>query len=78
MNNAYLYASKEERERMNTRPYYCQSAVVFLLICLVFVLNGLDAVLQADFLSYIAIAVIFIALVYAILSSIWMEKRKEK
>ena len=28
-NNAYLYASKEEREVMNKKPYYRQTAIVF-------------------------------------------------
>lgn len=31
-NNAYLYASKEERATMDKKPHYRQSAVVFLMI----------------------------------------------
>ena len=29
LNNAYLYVSKGKRERMNKKPYYRQTAVVF-------------------------------------------------
>ena len=75
-NNAYLYASKQEREAMDKRPHYRQSAVVFLLICLVFVLYGFEVVLQINWLSYIAITVILITIIYAILSSVLIEKRK--
>ena len=30
-NNAYIYASKDERETMYLRPYYKQSGIVFLM-----------------------------------------------
>ena len=77
LNNAYLYASKQERDSMDKRPYYRQSAVVFLLISIVFVLNGLEIILQVGWLSYIAIATIIITIIYAISSSILIEKRKK-
>ena len=77
LNNAYLYASKQEQESMDKRPYYRQSAVVFLLISIVFVLNGLEIILQVGWLSYIAIATIIITIIYAISSSILIEKRKK-
>ena len=31
-NNAYLYASKQERETMNKKPYYRQTAVIFFMM----------------------------------------------
>ena len=77
LNNSYLYASKQERKTIDKRPYYRQSAVVFLLICFVFVLNGFDVVFQVGWLSYIAITVIIITVIYAILSSVLIEKRKK-
>ena len=78
LNNAFLYASEKERENMDKRPYYRQSAVVFLLIGLVFVLNGIGALLHIYLLSYIAVAVIFITLIYAIVSSVVIEKGNKK
>ena len=30
-NNAYIYASKKERGKMDKKPYYRQSAIVFLI-----------------------------------------------
>ena len=35
-NNAFIYASKTERETMDKKPYYRQSAIVFLFLCFVF------------------------------------------
>ena len=76
-NNAYLYASKKERESMDKAPYYRQSAVVFALISLTFLLNGLSLLLHMSWLKYVVAAVIAIALVYAITSSITIEKKNK-
>ena len=76
-NNAFLYASEQERKRMDKKPYYRQSAVMFLLICLVFTLNGFEVIFNIDWLSYTAITIIIIAVIYAIISSIIIEKRKK-
>ena len=35
-NNAYIYASKEERGKMDKKPYYRQSAIVFCILSAVF------------------------------------------
>ena len=78
LSNAYLYASKKEREAMDKAPYYRQSAVAFAMIGLIFLLNGLSLLLQADCLGYLAGAVVAIALIYAVASSVAIEKRKKK
>ena len=43
LNNAYIYASKEERERGDYSPHYRQSAIVFLMIALQFLMIALFA-----------------------------------
>lgn len=78
LNNAYLYASKKEREAMNKKPYYRQSAVVFFMIGVVFLLIGVAILLDAFWITYIADAVIVLLLMYAIASSIAIEKRKKR
>ena len=35
-NNAYIFASKEERRKMDKKPYYRQSGFVFMLIGIIF------------------------------------------
>ena len=77
LNNAYLYASRKEREAMDKKNYYRQSAVVFFLISIVFALNGFEIMCQIGWLSYIAIATIIITVIYAIVSSILIAMRKK-
>lgn len=75
-NNAYIYASTKERETMNKTPHYKQSGVVFLMIGIIFLINAVDMVLQTSWLFYVVIVVAVVAVVYAIVSSIKIEKEK--
>ena len=77
-NNAYIYASKQEREKMNKKPYYRQSAIVFLLFGIVFLLLALAVLLEAYWISFVGVAVIIITLIYAIVSSITIEKNNKQ
>ena len=47
LNNAWIYASKEEREKMNKRPYYRQSGICFLMIGAYILLMTLYAAFNA-------------------------------
>ena len=73
-NNAYIYASKEERECMDKKPYYRQSAVVLLLLGVLFLLNGTEVFLGIDWLFGLVIITAVITIVYAIISSIRIGK----
>ena len=77
-NNAYIYASKQEREKMNKKPHYRQSAIVFLLLGLLFLLNALAVLLKAIWIFYVGVAVVIITLIYAIVSSITIEKNNKQ
>ena len=77
-NNAYLYASKQERETMNKKPHYRQSAIVFLSIGLIFLLNGLNVFFQANWIFFIVIAIVIVTLIYAIISSVMIEKNNKQ
>ena len=77
-NNAYIYASKEMREKMDKKPHYRQSAIVFLLIGLIFLLNGFSVIFETKWIFYAVIAVVVIAMVYAIVSSVMIEKNKKR
>lgn len=78
LNNAYLYASKQEREAIDKKPYYRQSAIVFLLIGCIFALNGSAVLLHIRWISYIAIAVVIGTIVYAIASSVIIDTQKKQ
>ena len=76
-NNAYIYASKHERETMDKKPHYRQSGTVFIMIGIIFVLNALEMIFETDWLFYMVIAVAIIAVVYAIVSSVVIERSKK-
>ena len=82
-NNAYFWASREERGRMDEnkeskKPYYRQSGAVFMLIgicCLIFA-----AYMITEWVWMYAafwMAVIF-AVVYAVASSVKIERRQQR
>lgn len=77
-NNAYLYATKQEREKMNKKPHYRQSAIVFFAIGLIFLLIGLNVLVQTNWIFYIAITVVIVTLIYAIVSSVMIEKNNKQ
>ena len=77
-NNAYIYASKQEREKMNKKTHYRQSAIVFLLLGIAFLLLALAVLLEAYWISFVGVAVVIITLIYAIVSSITIEKNNKQ
>lgn len=77
-NNAYLFASSKERERMNKGPYYRQSAIVFLLLGFIFALNGIQVLCQRDWIFAVVMLLAVIAIVYAVVSDIMIEKNRNE
>ena len=77
-NNAYIYASKQEREKMNKKPHYRQSAIVFLLLGLIFLLNTIAVLLKVNWIFYIVVVVVMITIIYAIVSSIIIDKNNKQ
>ena len=41
-NNAYIFASEEERKKLDRKKHYRQSAIVFCLLSTVFLIMGLS------------------------------------
>ena len=74
-NNAYLFATKEERARMEKRSYYRQSAIVFSLLGAVFFVSGLSIAFLNKKLLMLEIPLIIGVVTYAIISSIKIEKQ---
>lgn len=77
-NNAYIYASRQERETMDKKPYFKQSGIVFVLIGIIFLINAIDMILQTGWLFYLVIGIAIVGMVYAIVSSVVIEKRKSE
>ena len=74
LNNAYIYASKEDRETMDKKPYYRQTAIVFLILSIVFVIIGLSIVLQNARIKLLEIPLLLGIVIYAIVSSVRIGK----
>ena len=77
-NNAYIYASRQERETLDKKPYFKQSGIVFALIGLIFLINAIDMIIQTGWLFYLVIGIAIVVIVYAIVSSFVIEKRKSE
>lgn len=74
-NNAYIYASPDERRRMNKTPYYKQSAIVFLGIGIIFFLSALNIIISLNWLLFIIISLAVLLVIYAIISSIHIAQK---
>lgn len=77
-NNAYIWASKEEREKLDKSPHYKQSAIVFALISAVFLVIGISILLQNYKIQLLEIPLILGALIYAFISSVRIEQRTKR
>ena len=78
LNNAYIYASKEERKTMNKKPYYKQSAVVFCILSAVFLVIGLSLLLQNENIILLEIPLIVGIIIYAIVSTVMINKQAKR
>ncbi len=77
-NNAYLFATKDERARMKKKPYYRQSAIVFCLLGVVFFVGALSIAIQIKKLLLIEIPLIVGAIIYVIISSVKIGKQTKR
>ena len=76
-NNAYLYASKKQRAKMNKKPYYRQSAITFCAMGVMFILSALLIATGWNALFFIIIGLSVLLVVYAIISSVLIEKNRK-
>ena len=76
-NNAYIYASKEERRRMNKAPYYRQSAISFCILGVVFITSGLSIIPGLQWLISITIVLSILVIIYAIVSTVNILRKQK-
>lgn len=69
-NNAWLYASRQEREGMDKKPHYRQSAIVFFMVGIVFLLNAAAVFFGMGWIYFLEAAMLVVLVVYAICSSV--------
>lgn len=75
LNNAYIYASREERAAMDKKPCYRQSAIVFCLLSLVFLVIGLAIVLHNYTIELLEIPLVAATVIYAVVSTVRIRKK---
>lgn len=76
-NNAYIFASPQEREKLNKKPLYRQTAVILLMISAILLLNAAEVLLKTGWLFYVVMAVAAGTLIFAIISSIYISKNSK-
>ena len=62
---------------MDKSPHYRQTAVVFLLISIVFALNAVEGLLDSGWLLWVGIFFIVLTIIYAVASSIQIERKQQ-
>ncbi|MEF9840458.1 MAG: DUF3784 domain-containing protein [Oscillospiraceae bacterium] len=77
LNNAYLWASTKERQTMDKKPHYRQSAIVFCGIGILFMLLTVEMIVKSGWLNYIVLGIVALLIVYAIVSSIVIGKKHQ-
>lgn len=73
-NNAYIWVSKKERDTMDKKPHYRQTAIVFLLIGLSFLTTALYALFEINWIIYAEILLWAVTIIYAVISSIKIDR----
>lgn len=76
-NNAYIYATAQERRTMNKKPYYRQSAIAFGLVGVMFLLMAMAAFTGAGWLWIAGFATAIGTVIYAVASSALIERARE-
>lgn len=74
LNNAYLFASKKERENMNKKPHYRQTGIVFLFLSAIFLCFFIDIIFKIKIFDYIRLCLILFTILYALVFSIKLYK----
>lgn len=75
LNNTYLYSSKKQRESMDLKPLFRQTATVLWILAAAFVFLGVYTLTEHPALIVLNYAALAAALVYAIVSSVIIGKK---
>ncbi len=69
-NNEYIFASKQEREKMDKKPHYRQSGVVFAFLAIIFLCLAVEIMTKTGWLLNLIWILSALVIIYAIVSSI--------
>lgn len=74
LNNAYLFASKKERENMNKKPHYKQTGIVFIFLSAIFFCFFINIMFKIKIFDYFMWFLIVCTVLYSVVSSIKLYK----
>lgn len=69
INNTYTQAGEEERKKMNKKAYRLQSAIIFLLIAVLSLVNALRFIYNVKWITYVSFIVLISIVIFYFLSS---------
>jgi len=76
-NNAYIFSSKEERKKLDFKPYYRQSAIIFTGIGFNFLLLASDIIFHSKWLIFASIGLMILLVGYALVSTVKMMTKSK-
>lgn len=76
LNNAYIYASKKERDEMNKKPFYRQSSRIFTMFGSMFSFMTIEVIYKNKLVLCIVLLHVPVIIIYAIASSINISRNE--
>ena len=70
ISNQYLFASKQEREKLKTKKEYKNSAIIFSFLGLMFLLEAISVYYEISWLSFVVVILSVILIVFVIFISV--------
>ena len=69
LNNTYIRANEEERKNMDKKAYRIQSAITFLLISILSLINALRFLLDSKGITYASLIILVVLIAFYFISS---------
>lgn len=78
VDDRYVFASREAKKKMDKKPYYRQSGIVFACVGTMFALCLLRALTGIRLFAYLSYGIAFGTMIYAIVSHYTIGKQANK
>lgn len=75
LDDAYIKASEEEREKMDKKAYRLQGSIIFLFLFFITICSILRAVLHIEWFAYAAFVIAAIGIAYTLISHYKLKKK---
>ena len=69
LNTAYSRANEEDRKNMDKKTYRLQSAIIFILISILSLINALRFIFELEWITYASIIILVAIIIFYLVSS---------